>query len=300
MDYELEPERPTDTPPAVDDRSTEHHESLLRAEAARASRTNRVLGSLVVAGFAAATVVGIVTWQGATTDHDGRGPVEEAVADGSMSASADRSADPSRDERATTDPTPDDGESVSGQGDVVRPDRPQGDHVTPLTADQYAPPNAWSGDQFVTPSPYPTADTDAEDGSDGAPGDGAPDGAGTEVVPDDGSSEAERPSITDLLPSITGLPSLPGHTGESESTGEPEDTGTSEPAEPTEPSEPSEPSDPADPSGERTPDSTPDSTPDKSTGERPSATETPESSGAPRSTENNRDAVTDTTGPALR
>jgi hypothetical protein len=291
VDYELEPERPADSPPAADDRSTEHHESLLRAEAARASRANRILGSLVVAGFAAATVLGIVTWQNASSNQDGPASVEEAVADGSLATSAEASGGASRDERTSVTPSADSDARGTGRVDPARPDRSPDDHVTPLTADQYAPPNAWSGDRFVTPSPYPS---DSADGADSADSAHDADGA-TDVAPDDGSSDTDLPSISDLLPSIPGMPSTPGGddsddsqtSGTTEGTTEPtEEAGNSGAAEATEPTEPSEPGEPADPSD--------GSTRDRTAGDGETAT------GSPESTGDARDAVTDTTGPAPR
>lgn len=296
MDYELEPERPADSPPAADDRSTEHHESLLRAEAARASRANRILGSLVVAGFAAATVLGIVTWQNASSNQDGPASVEEAVADGSLATSAEASGGASRDERTSVTPSADSDARGTGRVDPARPDRSPDDHVTPLTADQYAPPNAWSGDRFVTPSPYPADSADGADGADNADGDTGTDGTGdTDATPGNGSGDSGLPSISDLLPSIPGLPTVPGRDGAP--TTSPTD-GTTEPTESTEDTEnsansgtaeatePSEPGTPADPSDENTP------------GRLPGSGSA--SAGSPESTGDDRDAVTDTTGPAPR
>ncbi|MCJ7858018.1 hypothetical protein [Corynebacterium kalidii] len=297
MDYELEPERPADSPPTADDRSTEHHESLLRAEAARASRANRVLGSLVVAGFAAATVLGIVTWQNASSNQDGPASVEEAVADGSLATSAEASGGASRDERTSVTPSADSDARGTGRVDPARPDRSPDDHVTPLTADQYAPPNAWSGDRFVTPSPYPA---DSADGADNADGDTGTDGTGgTDATPGNGSGDSDLPSISDLLPSIPGIPTVPGGddsptTGPTDGTTEPtestedtEDSGNSDGDSGTaEATEPSEPGGPADPSNENTP------------GTLPGSGST--STGSPDSTGDDRDAVTDTTGPAPR
>jgi hypothetical protein len=298
VDYELEPERPADNAPTADDRSTEHHESLLRAEAARASRANRVLGSLVVAGFAAATVLGIVTWQNASSNHDSPASVEEAVADGSLSAAAEPSGETSRNERTSVTPSPDSDTAGTGRDDPARPDRSPGDHVTPLTADQYAPPNAWNGDQFVTPSPYPADPADDTDGVSGATGDDGAAGTGgtdTDGTTGNGSSDTDLPSISDLLPSIPGMPSTPGGddsddsqtSGTTEGTTEPtEEAGNSGAAEATEPTEPSEPGEPADPSD--------GSTRDRTAGDGETAT------GSPESTGDARDAVTDTTGPAPR
>ncbi|MGJ0182387.1 hypothetical protein [Corynebacterium glyciniphilum] len=302
MDYELEPERPTDNPPAVDGSSTEHHESLLRAEAARASRTNRVLGSFVVAGFAAATIVGVVTWQNVSPSHDdGPVPVEEAAAGGSLPSSEETSARSSgEDHRSTESMSPDADGTDSDGGEATRSPDSRDDHITPLTADQYAPPNAWSGDQFVTPGQYPAGNEDAapDDTADTATN-GADDGtdsensAGNTPDGDNGSSSPERPSLTDLLPSIPGMPSIPGGNGSDDNgtpdnTGAPESTEPSEPTDSTDPAAPTEPSEPADPSASDNPGRpTGEGTP----GDGNDATEAPGSAHDPD------EAVTDTTGP---
>ncbi|MDN6706681.1 hypothetical protein [Corynebacterium glyciniphilum] len=311
MDYELEPERPTDNPPAVDDSSTEHHESLLRAEAARASRTNRVLGSFVVAGFAAATIVGVVTWQNVSPSHDdGPVPVEEAAAGGSLPASEETSTEsPGEDHRSTGSTSPDpDGPDSDGRAPVRTSDS-RNDHVTPLTADQYAPPNAWSGDQFVTPGQYPAEDEDAaqDDAADtatnGADSD-ADGGNSTGDTPgegDNGGSSPERPSLTDLLPSIPGIPSLPGNEG-SDGDDTPEDTGA--PEESTEPSEPDESTDPVVPTEPTAPSESADPSasdnPGRPTGERTPGDHDTDDTDGTDGTDGTNDpdaAVTDTTGP---
>ncbi|WP_145943292.1 hypothetical protein [Corynebacterium glyciniphilum] len=303
MDYELEPERPTDNPPAVDASSTEHHESLLRAEAARASRTNRVLGSFVVAGFAAATIVGVVTWQNVSPSHDdGPVPVEEAAAGGSLPSSEEASTgSPGEDHRPTGSTSPDSDGSGSDNGSAVRSSDSRNDHVTPLTADQYAPPNAWSGDQFVTPGQYPAEDDEdaAQDDAAGTPTNGADSDAdggnsvgNTPGEGDNGGSSPERPSLTDLLPSIPGVPSLPGNEGSDggdtpEDTGAPESTEPTEPAESTDPAVPTEPTGPTGPTGpSESADPSASDNPGRPTGER-----TPDSPNGPDET------VTDTTGP---
>lgn len=308
MDYELEPERPTDNPPAVDDSSTEHHESLLRAEAARASRTNRVLGSFVVAGFAAATIVGVVTWQNVSPSHDdGPVPVEEAAAGGSLPSSGETSTgDSGEDHQSTGSATPDADRSDSDGGGSDRSADSRNDHVTPLTADQYAPPNAWSGDQFVTPGQYPAEDDDAAQ-DDAA--DTATNGADTDAdsrnpaddAPDDGDnnggSSPERPSLTDLLPSIPGIPSLPGNEGSDgddrpEDTGAPESTDPSEPAETTDPAEPTEPTAPSE-----SEDPSASDNPGRPTGERTPGDNDTDGTGGTGGTNDPDAAVTDTTGP---
>ncbi|MGN0094615.1 MAG: hypothetical protein ACI38U_00965 [Corynebacterium sp.] len=305
MDYELEPERPTDNPPAVDDSSTEHHESLLRAEAARASRTNRVLGSFVVAGFAAATIVGVVTWQNVSPSHDdGPVPVEEAAAGGSLPSSEESStANSDGDQRSTGATSPDSDGSDSDGRAPVRSSDSRNDHVTPLTADQYAPPNAWSGDQFVTPGQYPAEneDTARDDAGDSAANGADSDtGSGnsaenTTGESDNGGSSPERPSLTDLLPSIPGMPSLPGNDGSDsddtpEDTGAPESTDPSEPVESTNPAEPTEPTEPSESAAPSASDN-----PGRPTGERtPGDNGT---TGTPDSPNDPDDAVTDTTGP---
>ncbi|MGP9724089.1 hypothetical protein ACT3SZ_08750 [Corynebacterium sp. AOP40-9SA-29] len=322
MDYELEPERQDEVASATDGGTTEHHESLLRDEAARASRTNRILGSFVVAGFAAAAIVGVVTWQNVSPGHnDDRTAVEEAAADNSMSSSTTPTTSPSGDGARPGDdgPSETDQPSYGRDGDDSSTGGSRNDLATPLTADRYAPPNAWSGDDFVTPGATPEdGGSDSAGGTDGADGAGDTDdsagsgdsgeGAGEETTTDEGSSP-QRPSITDLLPSLPNLPTLPGET-EGSGTGEPsestdpsEPTETTEPSEPSEPSEPAEPSEPSDPNGTTTPsvpgnsaESSAPSTTEENDGdsnEEPGDT-TEDTTGGDT---DQSDSVTDTTGP---
>ena len=115
MDYEVTPERPGDGTP--DERSsTAHHESLLRAERARAARSRRALGSFVVAGLAAATVVGVVTWQSVANEEEGRSTqVQESTHETSLPSAApdDRSGDPS-----SRPAVPETGDEPENDGDV--------------------------------------------------------------------------------------------------------------------------------------------------------------------------------------
>lgn len=297
MDYELEPEQPTDNSPAADERSTEHHESLLRAEAARASRANRLLGSLVVAGLAAATVVGVVTWQNASPGHDdGPAPVEEAAADGSLSPDgSSTTAGEDRHSSARTTPGTDDDGRGTGDDGTGRSSTLRNDRATPLTADQYAPPNAWSGDQFVTPGQYPQDEGDdtpqapaTDNGADAdEPGDTRSTTAPEDAADGNGSSP-DRPAITDLIPSIPGFPSIPGQGGTTES---PDGTDGTEETESPEPTEPAEPAEPAEPSGSG--ETSPSPRPSEEAGERG---DTPDTSSRGDG-DSSGQTVTDTTGP---
>lgn len=289
MDYELEPERPKKDP-SVDDSSysTQHHESLLRAEAARASRTNRVLGSFVVAGLAAATVLGVVTWQTAVPADNRATSAEEAYASDTMEPSDDQDA-------ASGDPDAADDDADNGaDADPDRADEAADGvdaDLTPLTDDQYAPPNAWSGDQFVGPGAYSGQNgggTQADTSADGA---AAPETdtypetgeAGIFESPDGGvttgttTDDPDRSSIVDLLPDLTELPLVPGG-GDSPSKGN--QGGQS--AEQEEPTEPTEPAEPAEPAEQRS---------------QPGSSSAAPGDDNTRDTRSTDDGVTDTTGP---
>ncbi|MDN6386381.1 MAG: hypothetical protein L0J86_01710, partial [Corynebacterium sp.] len=180
MDYELEPERQDEEASATDGGTTEHHESLLRDEAARASRANRILGSFVVAGLAAAAILAVVTWQNVSPGHDDdRAAVEEAAAGDNLSASTSPSAPTTGNSGTSATDLPDYGR---GEDDPAGDSR--ADLATPLTADRYAPPNAWSGDEFVTPRATPDDGGTDDSGDSGNSGDAG----GTDDLDDSGDT----------------------------------------------------------------------------------------------------------------
>ena len=258
MDYEVTPERPGDGTP--DERSsTAHHESLLRAERARAARSRRALGSFVVAGLAAATVVGVVTWQSVANEEEGRSTqVQEGTHETSLPSAApdDTSGDPS-----SRPAVPETGDEPENYGDVSE----QGAATT--TQDQYLAPNTWyDGQGSYEDNPGFGDGSDGDHGSDGdqgaegtegnatgaqGEGDGA-EGAGPESpnLPSD-----EHPWLTELLPTIPDLPTVPG---ESDPSGAPDEddeenngnTETEEDGQSTPGSSPGNSSEPANPAGD--------------------------------------------------
>ena len=258
MDYEVTPERPGDGTP--DERSsTAHHESLLRAERARAARSRRALGSFVVAGLAAATVVGVVTWQSVANEEEGRSTqVQEGTHETSLPSAApdDTSGDPS-----SRPAVPETGDEPENYGDVSE----QGAATT--TQDQYLAPNTWyDGQGSYEDNPGFGDGSDGDHGSDGdqgaegtegnatgaqGEGDGA-EGAGPESpnLPSD-----EHPWLTELLPTIPDLPTVPG---ESDPSGAPDEddeenngnTETEEDGQSTTGSSPGNSSEPANPAGD--------------------------------------------------
>ena len=258
MDYEVTPERPGDGTP--DERSsTAHHESLLRAERARAARSRRALGSFVVAGLAAATVVGVVTWQSVANEEEGRSTqVQEGTHETSLPSAApdDTSGDPS-----SRPAVPETGDEPENYGDVSE----QGAATT--TQDQYLAPNTWyDGQGSYEDNPGFGDGSDGDHGSDGdqgaegtegnatgaqGEGDGA-EGAGPESpnLPSD-----EHPWLTELLPTIPDLPTVPGEPDPSGAPDEDDEentgnTETEEDGQSTPGSSPGNSSEPANPAGD--------------------------------------------------
>ncbi|MGO1948598.1 MAG: hypothetical protein ACTH1D_03140 [Mycobacteriaceae bacterium] len=317
MDYEVKPEHPDEQPSSEEAATTAHHESLLRAEAARAARSNRVLGSFVIAGLAVATIVGVVTWQTASTGSDSgqSSQVREATADTELAADEEPTPQPGR-----PTGTPERSGDVDNGADNWTDDGPADagrQEPAPLTEDQYLPPNAWNGDQFITPGPAPedsgedTSGGFADPGdTDGNAGTGDTGDAGGATPPADGDTDGstdEYPSLTDILPSLPDLPTLPDdEDGEdSQEPSEPDHSfDPSEPAEPTDPSEPTEPTDPSDPSEPSVPSdpadpSEPTEPADPSQPDEPSAPVDPADPADTDAPEQNPldPIITDTTGP---
>lgn len=252
MDYEVTPERPGDGTP--DERSsTAHHESLLRAERARAARSRRALGSFVVAGLAAATVVGVVTWQSVANEEEGRSTqVQESTHETSLPSAApdDTSGDPS-----SLPAVPETGDEPENDGDVSE----QG--VATTTQDQYLAPNTWyDGQGSYEDNPGFGDGSDGDQGAEGTEGNatgvqGEGDGAEGADPESPNLPSDERPWLTELLPTIPDLPTVPGEPDPSGAPDEDDEentgnTETEEDGQSTPGSSPGNSSEPANPAGD--------------------------------------------------
>ncbi len=293
MDYEVTPERSGDGTP--DERSsTAHHESLLRAERARAARSRRALGSFVVAGLAAATVVGVVTWQSVANEEEGRSTqVQESTHETSLPSAApdDRSGDPS-----SRPAVPETGDEPENDGDVSE----QGAATT--TQDQYLAPNTWyDGQGSYEDNPGFGDGFDGDQGAEGTEGNATGvQGEGDVADPESPNPPSdEHPWLTELLPTIPDLPTVPSEPDPSGAPGEDDEentgnTETEEDGQSTPGSSPGNSSEPANPAGD---------VETSSAGMKPTEPGGTGNTGDTDSTGNDDEAaesptVTDTTGPS--